>query len=94
MNILKSKYSNLSLFLSNKYYREFVRLLFKYSNSTRNQSQKINFLNYQFEVVDALSFVFQFKEIFVKQYYLFETETEEPLIYDCGANIGISVLFF
>ena len=94
MNILKEKSGNLSLFLTNKYYREFVRLLFRYSKIDRNKRQSIKFLNYNIEVQDCLSFIFQFKEIFVKQYYLFETTTEVPLIYDCGANIGTSCIFF
>lgn len=45
-------------------------------------------------VPDCLSFIHQFKEIFVKQYYAFSTESRKPVIYDCGANIGTSVIFF
>jgi uncharacterized protein YfeS len=39
-------------------------------------------------VPDALSFIWQFKEIFVEEYYRFEAKSESPVIYDCGANVG------
>ncbi len=94
MNILKNKFENIYLFLNNKYYREFVRLLFKYHNKERNKPQSIKFLNYKIQVHDCLSFIFQVKDIFVKKYYYFHTALVDPLIYDCGANIGISCLFF
>jgi FkbM family methyltransferase len=94
MNFLKSKFGNLSLFLNNKYYREFIRLLFKYGSVNRNEIRDIKFLNYNIKVPDCLSFIFQFKEIFVKEYYLFEPISKSPVIFDCGANIGISCIFF
>ncbi len=94
MSLFESKFKNLYLFLHNKFYREFVNLLFKYGNSPRNKPKTIKFLTYRIQVQDCLSFIFQFKEMFVKQYYMFETKNESPLIYDCGANIGISCISF
>lgn len=51
---------------------------------------------FQFKVsansYNTLSFLF--KEIFVDNDYFFETDSDKPIIIDCGANIGISVLFF
>lgn len=47
---------------------------------------KVNFHNY-------LSFVFLYREIFVKQEYFIPIK-KTPLILDCGSNIGLSVLFF
>ncbi len=43
---------------------------------------------------DQASFLYQFNEIFTKENYLFQTDIENPLIYDCGANIGLSVIYF
>jgi FkbM family methyltransferase len=40
------------------------------------------------------SFIWQFKEIFVDEIYKFNSKNEEPIIYDCGANIGMSCLYF
>lgn len=93
-SLLKNKFENVYLFFHNKNYREFLRLLAAYGKRNRNQRESIKFLKYNVVVPDCHSFIFQFKDIFVKNYYLFETTSEEPVIYDCGANIGISCLYF
>lgn len=54
----------------------------------------VKFLSYSFDVPDLPSFIWQFKEIFVDEIYRFETTSKEPIIYDCGANIGMSCLYF
>ena len=77
-----------------KNYREFLRLVLLFSNSPRYTQSKIKFLNYNFTVPDTLSFIWQFKEIFADNSYLFKTGSEQPVIYDCGANVGTSVLYF
>jgi len=43
---------------------------------------------------DAASLVAIYDEIFDKQVYRFEARSPQPLIIDCGANIGISALYF
>lgn len=75
-------------------FREYFRLLLLYGNIPRYKQKNVKFLDYKISVPDCPSFIFQFKEIFVKQYYNFQTEVQDPVIYDCGANIGMSVLFF
>lgn len=35
-----------------------------------------------------------YQEIFVDEIYRFETKQANPIIFDCGANIGISTLYF
>src|SRR6476660_8278442 len=35
-----------------------------------------------------------YKDIFAKEIYKFHTTTNTPVIIDCGANVGISVLYF
>jgi FkbM family methyltransferase len=40
------------------------------------------------------SFEFQYEEIIRKRQYLFETDNSTPFVVDCGANIGMSVLYF
>lgn len=92
--LLKNKFENVHLFFYSKNYREFLRLLTKYGRKNRKQNREIKFLDYNIVVNDCLAFIFQYKEIFVKEYYLFETTNPTPVIYDCGANIGVSALFF
>ena len=43
---------------------------------------------------DANSFRFMLSEIFKEQIYKFESGNPAPLIIDCGANIGMSVIYF
>jgi len=45
-------------------------------------------------VPDTLSFIWQYKEIFTNENYKFQTSSPNPIIYDCGANIGVSCFFF
>lgn len=43
---------------------------------------------------DGPSFYHSYVEIFNDRIYQFQCENESPTILDCGANIGLSVLFF
>ncbi len=43
---------------------------------------------------DAASFVFMYKEILNERIYSFSPSNDQPLILDCGANIGLSTIFF
>lgn len=45
-------------------------------------------------IVDADSYLDMLQEIFIRKNYLFKSETDTPFILDCGANIGLSVIFF
>ncbi|HZM94934.1 MAG TPA: FkbM family methyltransferase [Vicinamibacterales bacterium] len=37
---------------------------------------------------------FLFREIFVRNEYTFQATSDRPVIFDCGANIGMATLFF
>lgn len=43
---------------------------------------------------DSVSFRFIYKELFENHIYRFNSIDRSPLIIDCGANIGLSVLYF
>jgi FkbM family methyltransferase len=43
---------------------------------------------------DAVSFIFTYEEIFKGDIYRFSSDRHDPYILDCGANIGLSTLFF
>lgn len=82
-------------FIKDKNYAEFYKLLAKYGSLKRYTPIKnVKFKNYTIDIPDGPSFVFQFKEIFVEEIYKFESDTDSPIIYDCGANIGMSCLYF
>jgi FkbM family methyltransferase len=37
---------------------------------------------------------FLFREIFVRNEYLFQASGDRPVVFDCGANVGVATLFF
>lgn len=74
--------------------RQFLWLLLRYGDIRRYQPTRVSFGPFRFEVPDALSFVWQHKEIFVDEYYLFKPTQPNPVIFDCGANIGTSIAYF
>jgi FkbM family methyltransferase len=81
-------------YLRNKQKRELFRLWDKLGTSGRYTKQKVTFLKKNVEILDWLSFVEQFREIFVEEIYKFQAADQKPVILDCGANIGVSVLYF
>lgn len=74
--------------------REMMRLFFRYGNAPRYRPTRVEFAGNVFVVPDAFSFLWQFKEIFVDEFYRFNTSNPQPVVFDCGANVGSSVLFF
>jgi FkbM family methyltransferase len=77
-------------------YLTYVRLKcknrwFSWTKRTRNSER---FLGFRAKFADYASFVYLFEEIFIQGSYRFQTDNLSPLIFDCGSNIGISVLYF
>ncbi len=83
-----------SKFFRQKNYTKFMKEVLKFGNAKRYKEVNSNFGNYKFYIPDALSYVWQFKEIFVDQNYKFNSTSDSPIIIDCGANIGLSVIYF
>lgn len=87
-------FKGLYLFLTDPNFRTFTRLFFFYIGKKRYTRYTVSFNGFKISVVDMKSFIYQYQEIFMNQCYAFNTDSEKPVIYDCGANIGTSVLFF
>src|SRR6185436_10385318 len=49
---------------------------------------------YQVHFFDYHTFAILFEELYVSEIYYFSASSPEPLIVDCGSNIGLSVLYF
>lgn len=53
-----------------------------------------NFLGFPFVMSDKSSFLYMYDEILKKEIYRFVSTNKFPKIIDCGANIGLSVIYF
>lgn len=80
--------------LSSKSERTFLQLLRKYADLPRHKEISATFDGLSFRVPDPLSFVWQYKEIYADECYAFRCSHNNPVILDCGANIGMSVAYF
>src|SRR6185437_4309080 len=74
--------------------REFKKQEAVISKLPRFTTAQILFLRKKFTMVDGASFLFMKKEIFDQQIYRFNADNDTPYIVDCGANIGLSVIYF
>lgn len=74
------------LILNNLY----IRSLFL--KKTKEVTVKI--FGYKITAYDYNIILFLFKEIFLSKEYYFKTQNKNPKIIDCGANIGMSILYF
>jgi len=93
--LLKTMIRPLYHYLKNPYEREFQRLYNKWGGVKRYERvDNVKFLKYSFDIPDLPSFVWQFKEIFVDEIYKFDSNNKQPVIFDCGANVGTSCLYF
>lgn len=86
LNGLKSKFTT-----KGKNERIYDRLV---KTVPRFQHTDIPFLNQRIKIVDIASFQFIKKELFEQEIYKFSANNKRPYIIDCGANIGLSVLYF
>jgi len=75
-------------------YRKYHLAIKKLSQTPRYTLTSTNILGTEIKLVDSISFLFMYKEIFEQQIYKFKSQTLQPLIIDCGANVGLSVLYF
>jgi FkbM family methyltransferase len=55
---------------------------------------EVQLLGKKIKLIDVASFQSMYNDIFKAGVYKFETKTPKPYIIDCGANIGLSVIFF
>lgn len=80
--------------LISEYNREYHRLYFKYKNKKINSILKIRLFNSDFYINNSDSLIYQFEEIFLDRIYDFKCPNDDPVIFDCGANVGLSCIFF
>ena len=79
---------------NNANYRKFIWFSIIYGSKKRFVNREISFDDFSIFTPDTLSFIWQFKEIFADESYKFVSNSSKPVILDCGANIGVSCLYF
>jgi FkbM family methyltransferase len=98
---LRKYYINLGLYNSNalESYSDLEELLKsdtlkKIRSLKRFKESSVDFLGKNIKFSDNEAFIGMVNEIFIKKNYMFNTNNDIPLIIDCGANIGLSAIFF
>lgn len=77
-----------------KMFFTYVRLRIKASCNRWFHFTHEHFLSYHVEFPDYEIFFTTFRQVFVRHAYYFESANPKPVIFDCGGNIGMSVLYF
>jgi len=87
-------FNEVKRFFTIKEYRTLLLLALKYGGSKRYEKKEVRFNGRTFLVADFKSFFWQYKQIYVDKCYQFKTVNKNQIILDCGANVGLSALFF
>jgi len=82
------------LFFIDSNYRTLMKFFWINIFKKRYTPYHVSFNGFNIQVADFKSFIYQYQEIFFNGFYSFNSKNSSPVIYDCGANIGISSLFF
>jgi FkbM family methyltransferase len=75
----------------------YVRLLMKYLflvKLLRRRLCRENIFGFRVHFFDYTTFRFLFSEVFLDEDYYFHTTSTCPFVIDCGANIGMALLYF
>ncbi|WP_375396958.1 FkbM family methyltransferase [uncultured Sphingomonas sp.] len=59
----------------------------------RYTETQVPLLGHPFRVTDAASFLASYREIFEEEIYKFTSDRDQPVIVDCWANYGVSVVY-
>lgn len=90
--ILKSVKDNFSKFLNPRYYQLLYLIFLAAIKQKRNG--KISISGLQLEYNDIRSLVAMYNEIFYQEHFFLSCQSKEPVMIDCGANIGLASLYF
>lgn len=102
-NLLKRVWNTLKCVVSilrnetnnrNALMRTYIRLKIKHVFFSKRKRGKERILGFTFHYIDFGNFLYAFEEIMVNKMYYFSADSRNPVIIDCGGNIGIATLFF
>lgn len=75
-------------------YREALRVKAACRHKTKGTPVSVSIAGYTIQSNDASSLLHQYNEIFGAQSFGVAFEKEQPVIFCCGANIGLEIFFF
>lgn len=75
-------------FMLNRFYRR------QRKKPKKNEIVRESILKYSVSAYDYWSLHYLFHEIFINKEYHFEPDRKNPIIFDCGANMGMATLYF
>ena len=75
-------------------YRTLAMLSARYGRVPRLTPRKVRLHGWNLTVPDVASFLGTYRWIFLENTYAFRADNPSPLIIDCGANTGMSILYF
>jgi FkbM family methyltransferase len=81
-------------YLSNRDFREWIMVKGRCKNKTAGTPVTFRISGFTVSGNDAASFSHQYEEIFVNRSFETKFTKNNPLIYCCGANIGLEIFFF
>lgn len=73
---------------------EISRLIDRANAFARHTPHRFRYRTYDLRATDFLSVAWQIMELFEEERLRFNAATDEPVVIDCGANVGISALYF
>ena len=94
MGILTRNVVNLCSNLVNPRFYGLLKIILIAGLKGRNKSGRTRIMGYPLNYVDAHSLIGMYNELIYQEIYSFTTTNKQPVIIDCGANIGVSILFF
>lgn len=78
----------------NRKYREYHKELKRLIRLKRFQPGITTLLEKPIKIIDSASFVSAYNQIYINNIYSFNASSNTPTILDCGANIGLSTLYW
>ena len=94
IRLFKKTWEHLWFHIKQPNFKTFCILFVKYRSEPRYKPfYNVKFDDLVFDYPDSLSFIWQYKDIMVDKVYKFKSTTDKPVIIDCGANIGMSVIW-
>ncbi|MCM2265294.1 MAG: FkbM family methyltransferase [Desulfuromonadales bacterium] len=91
---LREPAKHLLRLIREKEYRRYYYLVMRYGNEPRYSKRTVQVGKLKLSVPDIASFLSAYREIFVENIYAFNCKSASPLILDCGANVGLSILYY